>query len=150
MAYLTSAGWKGTALIRSLLLHRLLLLSRMLLQDSRSSPFRWSNVGSAVPPRRRRQSGGMRPDNDDDGGDNDNEEEEELGSDPSDNPAEDRLRELFRFIDAQRGGTAGGGGGSLRQWQRGGNPWGTSTSDRWHEQVRGEMGSASAQGILSI
>ena len=122
----------------------------MLLQDSRSSPFRWSNVGSAVPPRRRRQSGGMRPDNDDDGGDNDNEEEEELGSDPSDNPAEDRLRELFRFIDAQRGGTAGGGGGSLRQWQRGGNPWGTSTSDRWHEQVRGEMGSASAQGILSI
>ena len=111
--------------------------SVLLSQDAlRSSPFRWSRVGSQeegdLRGRRRRPTsspGRPRPFRDEDDDEDDDGGEESCDDDSRGTDPEERLRDLFRFIDGQSGG------GTLRQWQRGGNPWGTSTSDRWHQQV---------------
>ncbi|GAX78623.1 hypothetical protein CEUSTIGMA_g6062.t1 [Chlamydomonas eustigma] len=96
---------------------------------SSRTPFRWSQVG--VDPDEKRGSerqprwgrGDADEDADEDGGNSSGEEGRE--------DSQERLRELLLFLDGQ----GGGAGGTLRQWQRGGNPWGTSTSDIWHRQV---------------
>ena len=114
-------------------------------QNPGASPFRWSKVGSWEDGGRRGAGGSggprRRPVRDDD--DEEREESGDLSSDDGveDGDPEERLRDLFRFIDGQRGG------GALRQWQRGGNPWGTSTSDRWHQQVQTSLGNEWPLGI---
>lgn len=87
---------------------------------------RWSDIG-AEPSSRPGGSGAGADGVDGEGVDGEGVDDEHADAE-AEAEAEEQMRRLLQFMQA---------GGGLSAWQRGADPWGSSTSDAWARKVRG-------------